>query len=65
MVEPVSLGDTPVLLSLGGKTTSFTVLVNWVGNPVDAGITTDSLVRWAAQFKGRYLVVDISERLSQ
>ena len=39
-----SLAETPVLLAFGGKTTGFAVLVDGVGDPVDAGITTDSLV---------------------
>lgn len=39
-----SLAETPVPLALGGKTTSLAVLVDRVGDPVDAGITTDGLV---------------------
>lgn len=38
------LGDTTVLLTDGGETTGFTVLVDGVADPVDAGITTDGLV---------------------
>jgi hypothetical protein len=44
VVVLVALSETPVLLSLGGKTTSLPVLVNRVGDPVDSGITTDGLV---------------------
>lgn len=45
MVVLVALAGTPVLLAFGGKTTGFSVLVNGVGDPVDSGITSDSLVR--------------------
>jgi hypothetical protein len=45
VVVLVALAGTPVLLSLGGKTSGFSVLVNGVGDPVDSGITSDSLVR--------------------
>lgn len=44
LVESVTLAQSTRLLSSGGETTGFTVLVNWVDNPADAGITTDSLV---------------------
>jgi hypothetical protein len=40
----VTLSVTAVLLANGSKTTSFTVLVNRVDDPVDASITTDGLV---------------------
>jgi hypothetical protein len=40
----VTLSVTAILLANGGKTTSLTVLVNGVDDPVDAGITTDGLV---------------------
>jgi hypothetical protein len=40
----VTLSVTTVLLTNGGKTTSLTVLVNGVDDPVDTGITTDGLV---------------------
>ena len=36
--------DTTGLLASGGKTTSLTVLVHRVDDPVDAGITADGLV---------------------
>jgi hypothetical protein len=39
-----TLAETPVLLALGGETTSLAVLVDGVGDPVDSGITTDGLV---------------------
>lgn len=45
MVVLVSLAGTPVLLSFGGKTSGFSVLVDGVGDPVDSSITSDSLVR--------------------
>ena len=40
----MTLSDTTVLLSSGGETTGLTTLVNGVADPVDTGITTDSLV---------------------
>lgn len=45
MVVLVTLAGTPVLLSFGGKTSGFSVLVDGVGDPVDSSITSDSLVR--------------------
>jgi len=44
LVETMSLTVTTVLLANGSKTASFTVLVNRVDDPVDAGITADSLM---------------------
>lgn len=40
-----ALSDTTVLAALGGEATSLAVLVDGVADPVDAGVTTDSLVR--------------------
>lgn len=45
VVVLVTLAGTPVLLAFGGKTSGFSVLVDGVGDPVDSGITSDSLVR--------------------
>jgi hypothetical protein len=44
LVVAMTLSETTGLLASGGETTSFAMLVDWVDNPVDAGITTDSLV---------------------
>lgn len=44
VVVLVALSETPVPLSLGGETTSLPVLVDGVGDPVDSGISSDSLV---------------------
>jgi len=44
VVVSVTLGDTTVVLSGSGKAAELTVLVDWVGDPVDAGITADGLV---------------------
>lgn len=44
VVVLVALVDTTGLLAGGGKTTSLTVLVDGVDDPVDAGITADGLV---------------------
>jgi hypothetical protein len=46
VVVSVSLLVTSGLLTSGSKTTSFTVLVNWVNNPVDTSVTTNGLVGW-------------------
>ena len=46
LVETVTLAKTTGLLASGGKTTRLAVLVNWLDDPVDAGIATDSLVLW-------------------
>lgn len=44
LVVSMTLAQSTRLLSGGGKTTGFTVLVNGVDDPVDASITTDGLV---------------------
>jgi len=44
VVVSVTLGNTTVVLASGGQTAEFAVLVDWVGDPVDAGIATDGLV---------------------
>lgn len=44
MVVLGSLAETSVSLSLGGKTSGFSVLVDGVGDPVDSGISSDGLV---------------------
>jgi len=46
VVVSVALVDTTVVLASTGKTTEFAVLVDWVGDPVDASITADGLVLW-------------------
>ena len=32
--------------SSGGESSQFSVLVDWVGNPVDSGVISDSVVSW-------------------
>jgi len=44
VVVSVALGNTTVVLAGGSETAKLTVLVDWVGDPVDASITTDGLV---------------------
>lgn len=44
-VEAVTLVDTTALLTSGGEGTGLTVLVDSLGDPVDAGITADGRVR--------------------
>ena len=44
MVVPRTLAQTPVLLALGGETSGLAVLVHGVGDPVDSGVSADSLV---------------------
>jgi len=44
LVVTVTLAQSTRLLACSGKTTGLTVLVNRVDDPVDAGITADSLV---------------------
>ena len=44
VVVLVTLSETSVLLSDGGKTTSLTPLVNGSGDPRDPGVATDGLV---------------------
>lgn len=44
LVESVTLSETTGLLSGGGQSTRFSVLVDWVDDPVDTGIATDGLV---------------------
>lgn len=46
VVVQVTLVDTSVLLSGGGKTSGFSVLVDWVGNPVVSCVSSDGLVGW-------------------
>jgi hypothetical protein len=44
LVVSVTLAQTTRLLASGSETTRFTVLVDWVDDPVDASITADGLV---------------------
>jgi len=44
LVVSMTLAQTTRLLASSSKTTRFTVLVDWVDNPVDASITADGLV---------------------
>jgi hypothetical protein len=44
LVVSMTLAQTTRLLASCSETTGFTVLVNWVDDPVDAGIATDGLV---------------------
>lgn len=46
LVELVTLVETSGLLASGGETAELSVLVHWLGDPVDAGIAADSLVLW-------------------
>ena len=46
LVETVTLAETAGLLASGSKTTGLAVLVDWLDDPVDTGITTDGLVLW-------------------
>jgi hypothetical protein len=55
VVVPRTLAQTPVLLSLGGKTTGFSVLVDWVGDPVDTCVSADGLVVGAGISMSRYI----------
>lgn len=56
VVESVTLVDTSGLLTSGGQTSSFTVLVNWVTDPVVTSISSDSLVGWVDQDNFKVLV---------
>lgn len=47
MVVLGTLAETSVSLSLGGETSGLSVLVDRVGDPVDSGVSSDSLVRRA------------------
>lgn len=44
-----TFSETPVLLPLGGKTSSLSVLVDGVGDPVDSGIASDGFVLGAVR----------------
>jgi hypothetical protein len=44
LVEAVTLAKTTVLVAGSSQTAHFTMLVHGIDDPVDAGITTDSLV---------------------
>ena len=46
VVVAVTLVETSALLSSGSKTARLAVLVHWVDDPVDAGVTADGLVLW-------------------
>jgi len=61
VVVTVSLVDTSALLAGGRETTTLAVLVDWLDDPVDTGITTDGLVLWVDEndfvvFVGRVLI---------
>lgn len=47
--EPVSLADTSGALAGRCKTTQLTMLLDCLADPVDLGVTTDSVVRWVDQ----------------
>lgn len=49
VVEQVTLGNTSGLLTSGSETSSFSVLVDWVDNPVVSWVSSDSVVRWINQ----------------
>ncbi|RUP22104.1 LOW QUALITY PROTEIN: hypothetical protein BC936DRAFT_139118 [Jimgerdemannia flammicorona] len=44
LIEPMAFAVTTILLSDGSETAGLAVLVNRVGNPVNAGIAADGLV---------------------
>lgn len=44
LVVPVTLAQSTRLLASSRETTRFTVLVDWLDDPVDAGIPSDCLV---------------------
>ncbi len=44
LVEPVTLAQSTRLLAGSSEATRLAVFVNWLNDPVDAGITTDGLV---------------------
>lgn len=46
VVVAVTLSKTTRLLARGGETTRFSVLVNWLDDPVDSGVSSDGLVGW-------------------
>lgn len=46
VVVSVTLVETSGLLTGSGETTSLTVLVDWLSDPVVSGITSDGLVLW-------------------
>lgn len=56
VVELVTLVDTSGLLTSGSQTSSFTVLVDWVTDPVVLSISSDGLVRWINQDDFKVLV---------
>jgi hypothetical protein len=61
LVESVTLAQTTRFLASGSETTGFAVLVDWVDDPVDAGIAADGLVLRVNEndlevFVGRVLV---------
>lgn len=47
--EQVTLVDTSGLLTSSSKTSSFSVLVNWVDDPVVSSVSSDGVVRWVHQ----------------
>ncbi len=49
VVMPVTFSDSSVGLTLCGETTSFSVFVNGVTDPVDSGVTTDGFVGGAVK----------------
>jgi len=56
VVVSVTLVDTTVVLAGTGKTAELAVLVDWVGDPVDAGIAADGLVLWVDEDDLKVLV---------
>lgn len=49
VVEQVTLGNTSGLLTSSSETSSFSVLVDWVDNPVDSWVSSDGVVGWVHQ----------------
>lgn len=70
LVESVTLSETTGLLSGGSQSARFSVLVDWVDDPVDTGIATDGLVLRVNEddlevFVGRVLVDPVGVQNSQ
>lgn len=56
VVEQVTLVDTSGFLTSTGKTSGFSVLVNWVSDPVVSSVTSDGLVGWVNKNDFKVLV---------
>lgn len=70
VVVAVTLVETSALLASRGETTHFAVLVDWLDDPVDAGIAADGLVLWVDEddlvvLVGRVLVDPVAVQDTQ